>query len=170
MARMLPLLAASCCSVGATELQPGLTHLWTTPILRQQLVAVENSDLLSTLQELVLREFRAFKDTCDPLEAEVTGEFMPWLMDQMSEKLDSWNVAAAIADELLSAAGGRFAQMAEEMAKLEAQRVANEEAEKAAAAAKAAEEEEYQAKLAAEKAAAAEADPDADPDAPTDAS
>ena len=109
---------------------------------------------LSELQTSVVSNLQDAGFFYDPLEAEVSGEFMPWLMDTMAEKLDSYNVAAAIADELLAAAGTRFAAMAEEAAKLEAEKAAKEAAEAEALAAKLAAEEEYQAQRAAEKAAA----------------
>lgn len=62
------LLACSEC----TEIPTGLSHLWTTPILRHQLVDGQHDDLLTTMERLVLRNFRTFQDTCDDLEEDET--------------------------------------------------------------------------------------------------
>jgi uncharacterized protein (TIGR02466 family) len=46
----------------------GLTHLWTTPVLREILVGPEceiPADLLTCIENAVLRRFRAFSKTCD---------------------------------------------------------------------------------------------------------
>jgi hypothetical protein len=46
----------------------GLTHLWTTPVLRETLVGPEceiPADLLTCIESAVLRRFRAFSKTCD---------------------------------------------------------------------------------------------------------
>lgn len=78
---VLPLhtVSGSSCLLGATEklglrplpstrnrpiilldgLQPGITHLWTTPVLRHRLVGDEDIDLLASMESLVLRKFRA---------------------------------------------------------------------------------------------------------------
>ncbi|KAK3280770.1 hypothetical protein CYMTET_11407 [Cymbomonas tetramitiformis] len=44
----------------------GITHLWTTPILRHQLVDIDgpNSEILEFMKSIVLRKFRAFTETC----------------------------------------------------------------------------------------------------------
>jgi len=121
---------------------------------------------LSELQTSVVSNLQDAGFFYDPLEKEVTDEFMPWLLDSMTEKLDMVQIARAIADDLLTAAGGRAAQMAEETARLQklvAEREATEAAamkakedEKAAAQAKF-EEEEAAKKAEAEAAAAAAA-------------
>jgi len=56
----------------------------------------------------------------DPLEAEVTNTFMPWLMDGVASQFDELSVARQLADELLKAAGERHHFMLEEAAKLQA--------------------------------------------------
>lgn len=55
-------------------LQPGLTHLWTTPICRYQLIEVDgpNADLLRLMEAAVLRKFRAFAETIEALEDDET--------------------------------------------------------------------------------------------------
>jgi len=120
---------------------------------------------LSELKNSVVANLQDAGFFYDPLEAEVTNTFMPWLMDQMSENLDSLSVARQIADELLSAAGERHAVMAEEAAKLQAavdkaKREAEEEA-RAKAAAEAAAKEEARLKAEAEAAAKAAAEAEA---------
>jgi len=123
---------------------------------------------LSELQSSVVSNLQDAGFFYDPLEAEVTNDFMPWLMDSMSEKLDMVSVAKAIADDLLAAAGARQAQIADEAARLYSLVAEREAAEAAAAASAAAEnaavqtaydEEQAAIKLAAEAAAAAEAEP-----------
>ena len=107
---------------------------------------------LSELQTSVVSNLQDAGFFYDPLEAEVTNEFMPWLMEGMSEQLDMLQVARAIADDLIAAAGTRKAAMAAEAARLQA---AADEAAAKAAAAQAKFEEERDA-AAAEAAAAAE--------------
>ena len=87
---------------------------------------------LSELQSSVVSNLQDAGFFYDPLEAEVTQDFMPWLMESMAEKLDMLQVARAIADDLLSAAGAKKAQMAAEAARLQA---VADEAEAAAGAA-----------------------------------
>ena len=112
---------------------------------------------LSELQTSVVSNLQDAGFFYDPLEAEVTNEFMPWLMDDMSEKLDMLQVARAIADDLLAAAGTRKAQMAAEAARLQAAADAKTDAAAAASAAKAEAAAAAQDAFEAEKAAAAEA-------------
>merc|ERR1719198_2228634 len=64
---------------------------------------------LSELQSSVVSNLQDAGFFYDPLEAEVANEFMPWLMDSMSERLDMVSVAKQIADDLLAAAGQRKA-------------------------------------------------------------
>ena len=54
-----------CCPL-VLGLDAGITHLWTTPVLRQELVAPSgpNADLLDSMTHVVLRKFRAFSETC----------------------------------------------------------------------------------------------------------
>lgn len=123
---------------------------------------------LSELKSSVVANLQDVGFFYDPLEAEVTNTFMPWLMEDMQENLDTLSIARAIADELLTAAGSRKQLMAAEAAKLQAavdeakrvaeearlkkleeERLAKEEAERVAAEAAAA---------AAAEAAAAEAE------------
>jgi len=120
---------------------------------------------LAELQGSVISNLQDAGFFYDPLEAEVTNDFMPWLMDSMSQQLDMVQVARSIADDLLSAAGERKVLMMAEAAKL--QKAADEAAAKeaAAATAKAAEAaaaqeafETAQAEAAAAAAAAAEAE------------
>ena len=120
---------------------------------------------LAELQSSVVNHLQDAGFFYDPLEAEVTNEFMPWLMDSMAEKLDMLEVARAIADDLLSAAGTRKAEMAAEAARLQAVADAAAAAEakaaaeqlEAATAAQTEFEEAQAAKLAAEAAPAEEA-------------
>ena len=55
---------------------------------------------LSELQTSVVSNLTDAGFFYDPLEAEVTNEFMPWLMESMTEKLDMVTVARQIADDL----------------------------------------------------------------------
>jgi len=119
---------------------------------------------LSELQSSVVSNLQDAGFFYDPLEAEVTNTFMPWLMEEMAGEADSLAVARAIADALLADAGKRHEVMAAEAAKLqaavdEAKRKAEEEARlKAEAEAKAAEEAAAAAAAAAEAEAAAAAE------------
>ena len=68
---LLHAVAVAHCS----ELRSGLSHLFTTPILRHQLIDADddqNSDLLATMESLVLRSFREFQQSCGPLEEDET--------------------------------------------------------------------------------------------------
>lgn len=89
----------------------------------------------------------------DPLEAEVTNTFMPWLMDGVASQFDELSVARQLADELLKAAGERHHFMLEEAAKLQAV-VDKARAEAEAARLKAEEEARIKAAEAAAAAAA----------------
>jgi hypothetical protein len=93
---------------------------------------------LSELQSSVVSNLSDAGFFYDPLEAEITNDFLPSLMDSMSEQLDMLQVARAIADDLIAAAGTRKAAMMEEAAAL--QKVADQRAAKAAAEAAAKEE------------------------------
>ena len=90
---------------------------------------------LSELQSSVVSNLTDAGFFYDPLEAEITNDFLPSLMDSMSEHLDMLQVARAIADDLIAAAGTRKAAMLEEAAAL--QKVADERAATAAAEAQA---------------------------------
>jgi len=111
---------------------------------------------LAQLQSSVVQNLQDAGYFYDPLEDEVSTQFMPWLMDSMQENLDSLTTARAIADELISAAAARQNQMVEEasaarkaaaQAKLDA--IAEAKAEREAKAAR-----EEAERLAAEAAAA----------------
>merc|ERR1719271_304691 len=60
---------------------------------------------LSELQSSVVSNLQDAGFFYDPLEEEVNSDFMPWLMESMTQNLDMVSVARAIADDLLSAAG-----------------------------------------------------------------
>jgi len=65
------LLVFPCCRA-EQQLSRGLTHVFTTPILRDQLVD-EQSAMLSTLTELVLRRFYTVQHSeCSDLEDDET--------------------------------------------------------------------------------------------------
>jgi hypothetical protein len=118
---------------------------------------------LAELQSSVVNNLQDAGFFYDPLEAEVTNEFMPWLMGEMSSQLDMVTVARSIADELLAAAGARKAQMIEEMKVLQAAADAKAAAEAEASAAKLAAASEaqtaYEKELADAAAAADVTDP-----------
>jgi len=105
---------------------------------------------LSQLQSQVVQNLADAGFFFDPLETEVTNNFLPWLMDSMTEKLDTLAVARALADDLIADAAKRQEEKAKEFA--ECRRVV-EEAKAAAEAARLAEE----ARIAEEEAAAAAA-------------
>ena len=122
---------------------------------------------LAELQGSVVSNLQDAGFFYDPLEKEVTDTFMPWLMDSMSEQLDTLHVARQIADELIAAAGARKLAMAEEAQRLQAE--ADEAKAKAEAEAKAKTDEvaaraeaKAAAKAAAEAAAAEAAAPAAE--------
>jgi hypothetical protein len=93
---------------------------------------------LAELQSSVVSNLSDAGFFYDPLETEVTNEFMPWLMSEMNERLETLDVASAIADEILRAAGARQAEMAEEAARLATEAAARKAAAEKAAAEKAA--------------------------------
>lgn len=62
--QLLLLSPASAHAVTTAALPSGLVHLWTTPILRHTLVDGENADMLQEMETAVMRNFRAFADTC----------------------------------------------------------------------------------------------------------
>eukprot|EP00326_Haptolina_ericina_P039246 CAMPEP_0181245602 /NCGR_PEP_ID=MMETSP1096-20121128/43525_1 /TAXON_ID=156174 ORGANISM="Chrysochromulina ericina, Strain CCMP281" /NCGR_SAMPLE_ID=MMETSP1096 /ASSEMBLY_ACC=CAM_ASM_000453 /LENGTH=380 /DNA_ID=CAMNT_0023342317 /DNA_START=46 /DNA_END=1188 /DNA_ORIENTATION=+ len=108
---------------------------------------------LSQLQGQVVQNLADAGFFFDPLEAEVTNNFMPWLVDSMAAKLDTLAVARAMADDLIAAAARRQEDKAAEFEKCR-QLVAEAKAAAEAAALAAAEEA---ARIAAEEAAAAAA-------------
>ena len=61
---------------------------------------ISTSARSSELQTSVVSNLQDAGFFYDPLEAEVTNEFMPWLMESMTEKLDMVTVARQIADDL----------------------------------------------------------------------
>jgi len=103
---------------------------------------------LSELRSSVVANLQDTGFFYDPLEREITENFMPHLLNEMETHLDTLTVARQIADELLAAAGTRKLKIAEEAAKLQA--VVDEAKRKA--------EEERLAKLEAERLAQEEAD------------
>jgi len=114
---------------------------------------------LSQLQSQVVQNLSEAGFFFDPLETEVTNNFLPWLMDATTAKLDTLAVARALADDLIADAAKRQEAQAAEFEQcrklVEEARIAAEEAAAAEAARIAAEEEA--ARIAAEEAAAAEA-------------
>lgn len=114
---------------------------------------------LSQLQSQVVQNLADAGFFFDPLETEVTNNFIPWLMDSMTEKLDTLAVARALADDLISDAATRQEEKAKEFENcrrlVEEARLAAEAAAAAAAAEEAARlAAEEEARLAAEAAAA----------------
>ena len=107
---------------------------------------------LSELKTSVVANLQDAGFFYDPLEAEVTNNFMPYLMSEMNNQLDTLSVARAIADQLLADAASRNEQKAEEMAKLQAE--VDEAKRKAAEEARLKVEEEARLKAEAEAAAA----------------
>jgi len=110
---------------------------------------------LSQLQSQVVQNLADAGFFYDPLETEVTTNFLPWLMDSMTEKLDTLAVARALADDLIADAAKRQTEKAKEFENCrqlveEARLAAEAEAARIAA-------EEEAARIAAEEAAAAEA-------------
>ena len=65
----LLILAASCALTHAV-LTSGITHLWTTPLLRHILVDPKgtDADLLTSMDAAIRNRFHAFQETCGPLE------------------------------------------------------------------------------------------------------
>lgn len=104
---------------------------------------------LSELQSSVVSNLSDAGFFYDPLEAEIANDFLPGLMDSMSAELDMLQVARAIADDLIAAAGTRKVTMMEEQLRL--QKFADE---RAAAITK--KETDKQAAIAAADAIAAE--------------
>lgn len=60
------LIILSAVALSAAGLQHGLTHLWTTPILRHQLVGTDgpDADLLQAMQSAVRHKWSSFADDC----------------------------------------------------------------------------------------------------------
>jgi hypothetical protein len=69
---LLGAVLVACCDTA--ELRNGLSHLWTTPIVRERLVDAggDRSDLLASMEALVLRTFRAFQASCGLLDDDET--------------------------------------------------------------------------------------------------
>mmetsp|Transcript_18394 Transcript_18394/g.39214 ORF Transcript_18394/g.39214 Transcript_18394/m.39214 type:complete len:347 (+) Transcript_18394:1-1041(+) len=111
---------------------------------------------LSQLQTQVVQNLADAGFFFDPLEAEVTNTFVPWLMDSMTAQLDTLAIARALADDLIADAAQRQQEKATEF---ENCRRLVEEARLAAEAAAVAEAERIAAEEEAARAAADEADP-----------
>ena len=106
---------------------------------------------LSELHSSVVENLKDAGFFFDPLEAEVTNHFLPWLMESVDTSLEQVRTARALADELIEAAAMRTELMKAEAVKL---RGAVDEAK---AKAKAEEEAAAAAEAAAAEAAAAAA-------------
>lgn len=109
---------------------------------------------LSQLQSQVVQNLADAGFFFDPLETEVTSNFMPWLMDSMTTKLDTLAIARALADDLIADAARRQDDKAAEFEKC---RQLVEDAKAAAEAARVAAEEAIRVAAEEEAKAAAEA-------------
>lgn len=101
---------------------------------------------LSQLQSQVVQNLSEAGFFYDPLEAEVTNTFLPWLMENMASKLDTLAIARALADDLIADASKRQQEKAQEFencrrlveeARIAAEMAAAEEAARIAAEASA---------------------------------
>ena len=123
---------------------------------------------LSELHSSVVDNLKDAGFFYDPLEQEVTANFLPGLMQQVDERLESMRTSRALAGELIEAAALRSQAMLAEAAKLRTEVEAAKAklaAEKAEAAAAAAAEAEAAAAAAAEAAAEAAGEEGAEPEA-----
>ena len=94
---------------------------------------------LAELHSSVVDNLRDAGFFYDPLEAEVSNTFLPWLLDEMDGTLEKQRIARELADQLVAAAGMRHAVAAAEASKLKAEiEAAKAKAEEEAAAAAAA--------------------------------
>jgi radial spoke head protein 3 len=123
---------------------------------------------LSELHSSVVDNLKDAGFFYDPLEQEVTSSFLPGLMQQVDERLESMRTSRALAGELIEAAALRSQAMLAEAAKLRTEVEAAKAklaAEKAEAAAAAAAEAEAAAAAAAAAAAEAAGEEGAEPEA-----
>lgn len=87
----------------------GLTHLWTTPVLRETLVGPEceiPTDLLTCIENAVLRRFRAFSRTLD-LTSRPLSDKGETINDRFFEmQRDAWEAGGpSFLDETVSSGG-----------------------------------------------------------------
>ena len=76
---------------------------------------------LAELHSSVVDNLRDAGFFYDPLEAEVSNTFLPWLLEEMDGTLEKQRIARELADQLVAAAGMRHAAAAAEASKLKAE-------------------------------------------------